>query len=80
MFPELFDGKLGEFRGVTANFKLKDGHEKFLKVLPCAKVPHGIQPEFNEEMAKFDQYCIDVDGRGLKVASHSFHKKEERKT
>ena len=69
MFPELFNGKLGNFHNVTANFKLKEGHEKFLKVAPCAKVPHGIRPEFDEEMVKLSQHCIDVDGRGLKVAS-----------
>ena len=69
MFPELFDGKLGQFRGVTADFKLKEGHEKYLKVLPCAKVPHGIRPEFDAEMAKFSKHCIKVDGRGLKVAT-----------
>ena len=69
VFPELFDGGLGTFKGVTAEIKIKEGHEKYLKVLPCAKVPHGITKPFYEQLDKFAETCTKVDGRGLKVAS-----------
>ena len=69
VFPELFDGGLGEFKGVTADIKIKEGHEKYLKVMPCAKVPHGIAKPFYKELDKFAQTCSKVDGRGLKVAT-----------
>ena len=68
-FPELFDEELGEFKGVTADFAIIPGHEKFLKVYPCAKVPHGIATEFKQELDKLNETCTPVDGRGLKVAT-----------
>ena len=68
-FPKLFDGKQGEFLTAEANFEVIEGHEKFLQVLPCAKVPYGIEDQFNEELEKLTKNCISVDGRGLKVAS-----------
>ena len=43
MFHELFDGTLGVFKGVKVDFKIITGHEKYLKVFPVAKVPHGIK-------------------------------------
>ena len=68
-FSELFDEELGDFNVVTADFIVKPGHEKFLKVHPCAKVPYGIAKEFKEELDKLNETCIPVDGRGLKVAT-----------
>ena len=68
-FSDLFDGKQGDFITAEANFEIMPGHEKFLKVLPCAKVPYGVEDQFNEELDKLTKNCISVDGRGLKVAS-----------
>ena len=65
----MFDGDQGEFTEGEANFEIMEGHEQYLKVLPCAKVPHGIEGQFNEELANLTKNCIPVDGRGLKVAS-----------
>ena len=69
VFSDLFDGTQGELIEGEANFEIREGHDKYLKVLPCAKVPHGIADQFNEELAKLTKNCIPVDGRGLKVAS-----------
>ena len=69
MFPDLFDGTLGEFKGVKADFKIIPGHEKYLKVFPVAKVPHGITKEYDKELDKMMETCVPVDGRGLKVAT-----------
>ena len=68
-FPELFDGTLGVFKGVKADFKLIPGHEEYMKIFPVAKIPYGITDEVNKELDKLDETCIPVDGRGLKVAT-----------
>ena len=42
LYPEIFDGKKGHFRGVQAELFIKEGHEELLKkkgVRPPAKVP-----------------------------------------
>ena len=44
----VFDGKLGCFKGVEAKIHLKEGAK--LKVIPAAKVPVGIQQEFNLDL------------------------------
>ena len=68
-FPELFDGKLGLFKGVEARIHLKEGHEKYLKPRPAAKVPHGIKDKYKKELDKMMLTHEKVDGRGLKVAT-----------
>ena len=68
-FPTLFDGKLGKFKGVKAKIHLKEGHEKYLKVMPPAKVPYGIEPEFNIKLKELMETHIPVDGIKLKCAS-----------
>ena len=59
VFPELFDGGLGTFKGVEATIHLKEGHGNFLKVMP----------EFNEKLTGMYATGRRVDGRGLIVAS-----------
>ena len=68
-YHELFDGGLGEFKGVIANMHLKPGHEKYLKVMPPAKIPHGINGEVNTGLDVIYETGIPVDGLGLIVAS-----------
>ena len=68
-YPSLFDGKLGLFKGVKAKVHLKEGHEKYLKVMPPAKVPYGIAPEFKEKLDKLMETHVRVDGIKLKCAS-----------
>ena len=68
-FSELFDGGIGLFKNVEAEFYIKPGHEKFLKVYPPAKVPHGIKPLFDKKLDKVYETGIPVDGRGLRVAT-----------
>ncbi|CAL4109038.1 unnamed protein product [Meganyctiphanes norvegica] len=69
VYPELFDGKLGLFKGVEANLHLKPGYEKHLRVMPPAKVPYGLEDEVNVELEKMKDTWVSVDGIGLKVAS-----------
>ena len=69
VFPELFSRGQGTFKGVTAKIHLKEGAEKYLKVFPPAKPPHGIKPEYDEELDKMYETGNPVDGRGLLVAS-----------
>ena len=68
-FSELFDGELGDFDQVEAQFEILPGHEQSLKVFPCAKIPYGIEKEVYKELHKLAETCIPVDGRGLKVAT-----------
>ena len=68
-FPEVFDGKQGLFRGVLAKIYLKEGHEKYLKVRPAVKIPHGITEPYKKALAKMMLTYRKVDGIGLKVAS-----------
>ena len=63
VYPELFSKGQGKFKGVKAKLYIKEGHEKFMKVMPPAKVPHGIKHEYEKELDKM------YDGRGLIVAS-----------
>ena len=63
----VFDGKLGCFKGVEAKIHLKEGAK--LKVMPAAKVPVGIQQEYNLELDKLYQEGTPVDGPGIKVES-----------
>ena len=69
VYHELFDGGRGLFKGVTATMYLKPGHKSSLGVRPAAKVPHGIQKEFDAELDKLYETCVPVDGRGLLAAS-----------
>ena len=68
-YPSLFDGKLGLFKNVKAKVHLKEGHEKYLKVMPPAKVPYGIAKEYREKLDKLMETHIRVDGIKLKCAS-----------
>ena len=63
----LFDGKLGCFKGVEAKIHLEEDAQ--LKVMPAAKVPVGIQSEFNAELKKMYELGESVDGPGIRVAS-----------
>ena len=67
VYPELFDGKQGLFKNVTATMHLKEGHEVYLNVKPVARVPYGI--DIDESLDKIYETGIPVDGRGLLVAS-----------
>ena len=68
-YPSLFDGKLGLFRGVTAKIHLKEGHEKYLKVMRPVRVPHGIEKEHKEKLDAMMVTHIRVDGIKLRCAS-----------
>ena len=68
-YPSLFDGKLGLFKGVTAKIHLKEGHEKYLKVMRPVRVPHGIEKEHKEKLDAMMETHIRVDGIKLRCAS-----------
>merc|ERR1711895_136550 len=45
LYPEVFDGKKGHFKGVQAELFIKEGHEDLLKkagVRPPARIPYGL--------------------------------------
>ena len=73
VFSDIFDGTQGTFQGVEAVVHIKPDHEKLLRVMPVAKVPHGIKENYSEEyereLDKLYATGIPVDGVGLKVAS-----------
>ena len=69
VFPELFDGGIGVFKNVEAEFHIIPGHEKYLKVMRPVKVAHGIEDLVDEQLDKIYETGTPVDGRGLKVAS-----------
>lgn len=81
-YPSLFDGKLGNFKDVTANIHLKEGHEKFLQVIPSAKVPYGLQDVFKPKLDELMETHIPVNGIKFRCASQlvSVLRKGDRST
>ena len=71
VFGDIFDGTQGTFKGVKAVVHIKPGHEKYLRVMPPAKVPHGCKDskEYEQKLDQLYATGTPVDGVGLKVAS-----------
>ena len=54
-YPEVFDGKKGQFKGAQAQLYVKDGHWDKLKktgIRPPAKVPYGIQEQYDKKLCR----------------------------
>ena len=68
----MFDGQKGQFRGAQAQLFVKDGHWDKLKkigVRPPAKVPYGLQQQYDEKLDKMLQNMTQVNGQDIFVAS-----------
>ena len=71
-YPEVFDGKKGHFRGAEATIYVKEGHMELLKktgARPAAKIPYGMDEQYEAKLDKLYEDCIPVDGHGLITAS-----------
>ena len=72
LYPEVFDGQKGQFRGAQAQLFVKDRHWEKLKkvgVRPPAKVPYGLQEQYDEKLDKMLQDMTQVNGQDIFVAS-----------
>ena len=73
LYPSVFDGGLGLFKGAEARMHVKPGHEDALKSVglrPCAKTAYGLQSEVDEKYDEmYDTFWVPIDGRELFVAS-----------
>ena len=73
LYPTVFDGGLGLFKGAEAHMHVKPGHEDALRSVglrPPAKVAYGLQKEVDEKIDEmYDTFWIPIDGRELMVAS-----------
>ena len=72
MYPEVFDGEKGHFRGAEATMLIKEGHMKEIMkigVRPAAKVPYGLEEEYERALDELYEDCIPVDGHEIIVAS-----------
>ena len=72
LYPEIFDGQKGHFKGVQAELFIKEGHEELLKkkgVRPPAKVPYGLIDQYNEKLDKMLENMQQVNGQDISVAS-----------
>ena len=71
-YPEVFDGKKGQFKGAQAQLYVKDGHWDKLKktgIRPPAKVPYGLQEQYDKKLDELLQHCTPVNGQDIFVAS-----------
>ena len=73
LYPTVFDGGLGLFKGAEARMHVKPGHEDALRSVglrPPTKVAYGLQNEVNVKVDKmYDTFWVPIDGRELMVAS-----------
>ena len=72
LYPEVFNDEKGEFLGTETVMLVKDGHmEKLLKVgvRPPAKIPYGMEEEYNKKLDELLEDCVQVDGQDIIVAS-----------
>merc|ERR1711888_498244 len=70
--PEVFNDEQGEFLDAEATILVKDGHmDQLLKVgvRPPAKIPYGMEKEYNEKLDELLKDCEPIDGKNVIVAS-----------
>ena len=71
-YPEVFDGQKGLFRGAEATMFVKEGHLDQLKktgVRPAAKIPYGLEDQYEKALDELYEDCVPVDGHELITAS-----------
>ena len=72
IYPEVFNEDKGEFLGAEATMLVKEGHmEKLLQVgvRPPAKIPYGLEDQYNSKLDELLEDCVPVDGQDIIVAS-----------
>ena len=68
----MFDGGKGNFRGAEATMHIKPGHMEQLQKLgvrPPAKIPYGLEEEYNRLLDELYEDCVPIDGHELITAS-----------
>ena len=73
LYPKVFNDEKGDFLGAEAVMLVKEGHmEKLLKVgvRPPAKIPYGMEEEYNKKLDELLEDCVPVDGQDIIVANH----------
>ena len=71
-YPEVFDKKKGRFKGGEATMFIKEGHMEALSkvgVRPAAKIPYGLEEEYERALDELYEDCVPVDGHEIMVAS-----------
>ena len=71
-YPEVFNDEKGEFLGAEAVMLVKEGRmDKLLEVgvRPPAKIPYGMEEEYNKKLDELLEDCVQVDGQDIIVAS-----------
>ena len=72
VYPEVFDGGKGHFLAADATMFLKPGGlEKIQQsgCRPAAKVPYGLEDQFEEHLDKLYEDLTPIDGKDLITAS-----------
>ena len=71
IYPEVFDGEKGTFKGAEATMFIKEGHMDALRkvgVRPAAKKPYGLEEEYERALDELYEDCVPVDGHEIMVA------------
>ena len=64
LYPKVFNEEKGEFLGAEAVMLVKDGYmEELMKVgvRPPAKIPYGMEEEYNKKLDELLEDCVQVD-------------------
>ena len=72
LYPTIFNSEKGEFKGVTANITVKEGmldKVQQIGVRPPAKIPYGLEKQYNEKLDELMEDCIPCEGQDIFVAS-----------
>ena len=67
-YPEVFNNEKGNFLGANATMILKPGGLEKIKqsgFRPAAKVPYGLEAQFEEHLDKLYEDLVIVDGKDL---------------
>ena len=71
-YPEVFDGGKGNFRGAEATMHIKPGHMEQVQNLGVgrpAKIPYGLEDDYNVLLDDLYEDCVPIDGHELITAS-----------
>ena len=72
IYPEVFDGKKGQFHRAKATMFIKEGHyDELVKIgaKSAAKEPHGLETQYNAALDDLLEDCVPIDGHDVIVAS-----------
>ena len=72
MYPSVFDGGKGVFKGAEATMYVKPGHLEKIKqggLRSAAKVPYGLQDQYDVKLEELYEDLTPIDGKDLITAS-----------